>query len=464
MVDNLTTDHPELLVALRAIVGERGLLTGEDVLARSCDPFRAVPPAGGVIVRPASTEEVSRILALCSARGQRVVIHGGCTGVAGGAYAGPDELVLSLERMTGIEEIDPVGQFAVVQSGAPLQSLQDAVAAQGLLYPIDLGSKGSATIGGTIATNAGGNRVLRWGMTRQNILGVEAVLSDGTIVSSMNSMIKNNSGYDLKHLFVGTEGTLGIVTRAVLRLVPAPNSQAVAFVSVPGFPQLLSLLGSARKLMCLSAFEVMWRDYYEMMAASDTGRQPVPSDQPYYVLIESMGYDEEVDSAQFQAFLERAYDAGWIAEAVTASSARQIADLWRVREGADIIVREMSPFVSFDVSVDVRSAEDFVVQVREAVARDFPGARTIAFGHLGDNNIHFGVHAGPETTKLEQQIERCVYAVVGRFSGALTAEHGVGQFKRAFLPDHRTPAEMDVMHRLRDALDQPHLLNRDVLF
>jgi FAD/FMN-containing dehydrogenase len=454
----------ELLAGLRAIVGDRGLLTGEDVRSRSCDPFRNVPPLGPAIVRPASTGELAEVMRFCHARGQRVVTHGGRTSVAGGAYVGADEIAVSLERMTAIEEIDPVGQLAVVQAGMTLEGLQNAVAEQGLFYPVDLGAKGTATIGGTIATNAGGNRVLRWGMTRQNLLGLEAVLADGTVVSSMNRLVKNNTGYDLKHLFIGTEGTMGIVTRAVLRLVPVPVSQSVAFVSVPDYQAVLGLLARARRLATLSAFEVMWRDYYALVAESGTDRRPVAPDQPYYVLIEAMGYNEEIDTQLFNAFLEDAYEKGLIADAVTAASGKQIEDLWRVREGSEIIVREMSPFVSFDISVDVARAEAFVEKAREALDRRYSFVRSIAFGHLGDNNIHIGVHVGPETMAEEIEIERCVYDVVKDFGGALTAEHGIGRFKREFLPEHKTAGEMEAMRRMRAAFDPDGLLNRDLLF
>ena len=452
------------LSALHAIVGDRGLLTGDDIRSRSCDPFRDVPPESAAIVRPASTEELSTVMRLCHARGQRVVTHGGRTGVAGGAYAGADEIVISLERMARVEEIDPIGQLAVVQAGLTVEGLQNAAAERGLFYPVDLGAKGTATIGGTIATNAGGNRVLRWGMTRQNLLGLEAVLADGTIMSSMNRLVKNNTGYDLKHLFVGSEGTLGIVTRAVMRLVPAPASQSVAFLSVPGYEQVLGLLARARRLASLSAFEVMWRDYYALVAECGTDRRPVAPDQPFYVLVESMGSDEATDERLFNEFLEQSYEAGLIADAVTAASGKQIAEFWNAREGSEVIVREMSPFVSFDISVDVRRADEFVQQVREALGRRFPFFRTVSFGHLGDNNIHIGVHVGPDTKAEELAVERCVYDVVKDYGGALTAEHGIGRFKRDFLPEHKGMGEMDVMRRVRDALDPDRLLNREVLF
>lgn len=454
----------DLLSDIHAIVGERGLLTGADARARSCDPFRDVAPQGEAIVRPASTQELSQVMALCHARGQKVVVQGGCTGLVGGAYVARDEIAVSLERMTRIEEIDPVGSLAVVQAGMTLEGFQDAVAEQGLFYPVDLGAKGSATIGGTIATNAGGNRVIRWGMTRQNVLGLEAVLADGTIVSSMNRMLKNNSGYDLKHLFIGTEGTCGIVTRAVLRVVKAPRTQLVAFLSVPGHAELLDLLAAAREIPQLSAFEVMWRDYYELCVRLGADYRPVAPDQPYYVLIEAMGYAQDTDSAMFTTFLEKAYEDGLIADAVTAASSRQVADLWRVREGSEVYRKELSPFVGFDISVDLRTMERFLDEVKEALRARYPIVRTATLGHLGDNNLHIGIHVGPDTMAQEHAIERCVYEILKGHEGALTAEHGIGRFKRDFLPEHRRPGEMAVMRTVRSALDPNRILNHDLLF
>ena len=464
MASTAIQNQTDLLSAIHAIVGDRGLLTGEDAAARSCDPFRDVSPEGRAIVRPASTEELSKVMALCHEGGQRVVIHGGRTGLVGGAYVGRDEIAVSLERMTQIEEIDPVGSVAVVQAGMTLEGFQNAVAEQGLFYPVDLGAKGTATIGGTIATNAGGNRVIRWGMTRQNVLGLEAVLADGTIVSSMNRMLKNNTGYDLKHLFIGSEGTCGIVTRAVLRVVKAPRTQLVAFTSVPGYAELIALLGAAREMPQLSAFEVMWRDFYELGIRLGNEYRPVEPNQPYYVLIEAMGYSEETDNLMFSAFLENAYDKGLIADAVTASSAKQINDLWRVREGSEVFKKEMFPFIGFDVSVDLRTMEQFLDEVKRKVAERYPIFRAATLGHLGDNNIHIGIHVGPDTMAEEHNIERCVYDILKNYDGALTAEHGIGRFKKSFLPEHRQAGEMDLMRTVRSALDPDAILNRDLLF
>jgi FAD/FMN-containing dehydrogenase len=463
MKSSMRAPSDTLVNQLHDIVGDSGLIVGPEAAARSCDPFRAVPPKAEFIVRPGSTAEVSRLLALCHACGQRLVIHGGRTGVVGGTYADRDEIVLSLERMARIEDIDPVGLTAVVQAGITLAGLQDALEPHRLSYPIDLGSKGSATIGGTIATNAGGNRVVRWGMTRHNVLGLEVVLSDGTIVSAMNRLLKNNTGYDIKQWFMGAEGTLGVTTRAVLKLVPTPRTQYAALIALADFPAVLSLLQSARQLPILSAFEVMWDDYYALVAGSDSDRSPLPVGFPYYALVELMGYDEQVDGHSFESLLQHAQDSHLAADAVIASSGKQVAALWRVREASEIIVRELWPFVTFDVSIDIRNAESFVSRVRTALRETFGSIRTATFGHLGDGNLHLGVHAGQETLGKLLDIERCVYAVVKQFGGALTAEHGIGRFKREFLPDHVAPGALEVMRRICSALAPQRLLNHNVL-
>jgi FAD/FMN-containing dehydrogenase len=453
-----------LLPSLHAIVGDAGLIVGAEAAARSCDPFSTSPPGAQIIVRPGSTAEVSKVLALCCARGQRVVTHGGRTGVVGGAYTEEDEIVLSLERMARIEDIDQMGLTAVVQAGATLAQVQDALEPDRLLYPIDLGSKGSATVGGTIATNAGGNRVVRWGMTRQNVLGLEAVLSDGTVVSAMNRLLKNNTGYDIKQSFIGSEGTLGVITRAVLKLVPMPRTQHLALLAVADFSSVLSLLQAARRLPALCAFEVMWTDYYALVAGSDPSRRPLPVGSDFYVLVELLGYDAPGDGNSFQSFLEAAHEQDLLTDAVVASSGKQIAELWRVREASEIIVRELWPFVTFDVSIDVRNADRFAASVRESLQHTFGAIRTITFGHLGDGNLHIGAHVGADTLREQRNIERCVYAIVKRFGGALTAEHGIGRFKREFLPDHVGKGELEVMRRIRGALDPHELLNHNVLF
>lgn len=458
-----TTASADLVAQFASELGQGAVLTGDDVTVRSCDPFSHQPPASPAILRPRSTEEVSRILARCHAVRQPIALHGGRTGVAGGALASATELVVSLERMNRIIEIDPIGCTMTVEAGVPIETVQAEAAAQGLFYPIDLGSKGSATVGGTISTNAGGNRVIRWGMTRQNVLGLEVVLANGTVLDLQNRFLKNNTGYDLKQLFIGSEGTLGVVCTAILRLVSKPITQQVALVSLGSYADVLTLLGQARALPQLSAFEVMWQDYYAIVSG-DPARRIVDPGAPFYVLLEAMGYDEAVDEAAFAELLERAFGAGLLVDAVVANSGKQVDDIWRVREGSEILVRDMGPFLSFDISVDIRRADEFVDAVRAALQQAFGEFRSVAFGHLGDSNIHIGVHIGPGTLDQAHAIESCVYGVLKLFGGALTAEHGIGTAKRAFLAEHVTPAALATMCTLRQALDPERTINRHVLF
>jgi len=455
--------HP-LEGEIRAIVGHRGLLTGADAAARSCDPFYHRPVGSPIIVRPASTEEVAAVVKLCAARGQPIVTLGGMTGVSRGAYADAGHIALSLERMTAIESIDTEAGIVVVQAGAPVAAVQDAVAEHGFVYPLDLISQGSATVGGTISTNAGGNRVVRWGMTRAQVLGLEAVLPDGTILPAMNRLVKNNTGYDLKQLFIGGEGTLGIVTRAVLRLAPKPTTQSVCFMSIESYDKVIAVLQRAKRVPTLSAFEVMWQDYYALVAASGTGRDPLPADQPFYALMETLGNDPDVDEQLMSGFLEDIYEQGLVAEAVLAASERQCQDLWRVREGAEVVVANLSPFISSDLSVDTRRTATCVAEIQSALKARFPEARFATWGHLGDNNIHICLHAGQDTHALEWQIEDTMFSVLARYGGSITAEHGVGRAKRDFLHYCKTPEELHLMRVIKQAIDPRNLLNPEVMF
>ena len=452
-----------LRAELSAILGDGGLLERPDFETRSCDPFRHVPILSPFIARPSDAHQLSAVIEAAAAHDFRIVTHGGRTGVAGGAFTRPDSIVVSLERMNRIEEICEVDQLAVVQAGVPIQALHEAAEARGLFYPVDLGAKGSATLGGTISTNAGGNHVVRWGMTRQNLLGVEGVLADGTIVSSLNRLVKNNTGYDLKQLFTGTEGTIGIVTKAVVKLVAMPTTQSVALVAVDGMSKVLSLLNLARAMPTLSAFEVMWRDYYDLMAASNSGRRPLEPGHSYYVLVESMGNDQEADEAAFERFVHQATQQDLVVDGVVASSEKQRRDLWHVREGSEIIVREFGKIVSFDISAELGSIEQVVEEAYAALRQRFPQVRGTTFGHLGDNNIHLGIGIGEETVERTAEIEEIVFDVLARHHGAITAEHGIGTLKRQFLRKYLSEGEMAAMRRMRDAFDPDRRLNPDVM-
>jgi FAD/FMN-containing dehydrogenase len=451
-----------LIERIQAIVGPSGVLTGEDVSSRS-DSW---PPAGGckakAIIRPGDTAEVAAVLRLCHEHEQPVVTHGGLTGLVGGAKAGPQEIVLSLERMRNMEPIDTANRTVVVDAGVPLQRIHEAAEEVGLLFPLDLGARGSATIGGNISTNAGGNSVIRYGMTREQVLGIEAVLADGTVISAMKDVIKNNTGYDLKQLFVGSEGTLGVVTRAVLRLRPLPRSQNTALVAVEDFDRVAAFLQSMDTALggTLSAFEVMWDDFYHVVVGSgDKHGQPLKPDHAFYVLVESTGGNEEGDSAQFEAALEEAFEQGLLADAVIAQSKQQRADLWAIRDDIEGLVTKLYPPMAFDISLRIPLLEEYVQEVRSGLTALWPAARMVTFGHLGDGNIHLVISIGSLAADDVERVEKIVYEALGRRGGVISAEHGIGLEKRDYLGHSRSPEEIALMKTLKNAIDPNNILN-----
>ncbi|TDR56697.1 FAD/FMN-containing dehydrogenase [Halomonas ventosae] len=452
-----------LLKEITRIVGAANVLTGEDVSARRVDWLTGAPCRARAIVRPGSTREVAEVMRACHAARQPVVTHGGLTGLVHGTEAGPDELAVSLERMTAIEAVDPVSATLTVQAGAPLQSVQQAAEAEGLQFALDLGARGSCTIGGNIATNAGGIRVIRYGMMRQQVLGLEAVLADGTVVSSMNRMLKNNAGFDLKQLFIGSEGVLGIVTRAVLHLQPPTPDVQTALVACPSFEHLTGLLGHLGRYLggSLAAFEAMWQSHYRLLT-QESGRHtpPLPPDAPFYVLLESLGSEPQSHGAQFALALERALEDELISDAVIAQSDTQRQSLWAIREDIEGLIQALSPLFTFDVSLPIPEMDRYVTRLEEALARDWPRGRMVTFGHLGDGNLHISITVGSSEPAARLAVERLVYTPLAELGGSVSAEHGIGLEKRHYLALSRTPEEITLMHTLKRALDPHGLLNR----
>jgi FAD/FMN-containing dehydrogenase len=414
------------------------------------------------IVRPAGTHEVSGILKACHQAGQSVVTHGGLTGLVGGAKAGPEDIVLSLERMNGMEPVDRINRTVTVDSGIQLQKIHEAAEEAGLLFPLDLGARGSCTIGGNISTNAGGNSVIRYGMTREQLLGVEAVLADGTVISSMKGVIKNNTGYDLKQLFVGSEGTLGVVTRAVLRLRPLPRSQNTALVAIGDFDSLWQFLQFMDSALggTLSAFEVMWNDFYRLIIADGMNHgTPLGSSHAFYVLLESTGGDAEEDRPRFENALQRAFDNGLLLDAVIAQSKQQRNDLWAIRDDVEGLVRELHPAITYDVSLSIPQMEPYVEEVRSGLLEQWSGSRMVTFGHLGDGNIHLVLTVGSIDEKEVHAVEKIVYEALGTRHGVISAEHGIGLEKRPYLGHSRSAEEIALMKTLKRAMDPKNILN-----
>lgn len=456
-----------LLESIENCISPGGVLSGEDVTARS-DSW---PAMGGcqamAIIRPSSTAEVSAVLKICHAAGQGVVTHGGLTGLVGGARAGKEEIVLSLERMNRIDEVDAINRTVTVEAGVPLQKVHEAAEDAELLFPLDLGARGSCTIGGNISTNAGGNSVIRYGMMREQLLGVEAVLADGTIISSLNGVIKNNTGYDLKQLFVGSEGTLGIVTRAVLRLRPLPRSCNTALVAIDQFEKVSAFLRTMDSALggALSAFEVLWNDFYQTIVG-DGSQHPPPLDlsHPFYVLIESTGGHQDSDRLRFEGALEEAFASELILDAVIAQSKQQREDLWAIRDDIEGLTKKLFPPIVFDVSLGIPKMEAYVNEVRRQLSDRWPHSKMVAFGHLGDGNIHLLLTVGSLEPGQVHAVESIIYNELGRCQGIISAEHGIGLDKRDYLKHSRSAVEIDLMKTMKRALDPKGILNRGKIF
>jgi FAD/FMN-containing dehydrogenase len=368
--------------------------------------------------------------------------------------------------MNRIEAVDVLGRTLTVQAGVPLQQIHAAAEAAGLMFPVDLGARGSCQIGGNVATNAGGLRVIRYGMTRDNVLGLEAVLADGTVVSSLNHMLKNNSGYDLKQLFIGSEGTLGVVTRLVLRLRTALPARHTALVAFAGFEPVLRFLSYADGALSgnLSAYEVMWPDFFLHQRAKIGGAAAgVGHEHPFYAIVETLGAEQARAAEIFEAALTRAHDDGLLADAVIAQSEADSAAIWRIRDEVEHLF-ERGPLVIFDVSLPTPPMADYVAEVRARLAAQPFAAELYAFGHLGDGNLHFAVAAGTDAERHRPAIEEAVYAPLAALGGSISAEHGIGLEKKPWLGVSRAPAEIALMRRLKHALDPKGILNPGKIF
>ncbi|MDZ4730082.1 MAG: FAD-binding oxidoreductase [Xanthomonadales bacterium] len=456
-----------IIDSIRAVVGEAGVLTGNDVLSRPEAWGHKESVQAFCIVRPATTEEVSAVLKICHAHDQTVVTHGGMTGLVKGGCSSASDLVISLERMRTIENVDRENRSMTVQAGAVLQQVQQVAEEHGLLFPLDLGARGSATIGGNISTNAGGNGVIRYGMAREQVLGLEAVLADGTVISSMNSVLKNNTGYDLKQLFIGSEGTLGIVTRAVLRLRPLPRSRNTALIALSGFSRVSKLLRSMEAELGgnLSAFEVLWNDFYRLIIGDGAKHGlPLAVDHPFYVLLESTGAHEENDRSSFEHALEQAFDQELIVDAVIAQNEQQREDLWAIRDDIEALLHHMHPSITFDVSLNIAQMDDYVIEVKQQLAEAFPQSKSVFFGHIGDGNIHPVLSVGSLNHDSVQRVEEIIYGCLRSRNGIISAEHGIGLEKKPYLHLCRSPQELALMKLLKQSLDPQNLLNRGKIF
>jgi FAD/FMN-containing dehydrogenase len=409
------------------------------------------------VALPRSAEDVSAALALCDTLGVPVVPQGGLTGLVGGAMPTPDCVVINLSRLSPPPLIDANARMATVGAGTSLQALQEAADEHDLTFPVDFGARGSCQLGGMIATNAGGVHVLHYGMMRAQVMGLEAVLADGTIVSSMNPLLKNNTGYDLRQLFIGSEGTLGIITRANLRLEPTQPARAVALLrlaDVDAAHQLLKQLTSQGPE--LNAFEALWPSYYAY-ACEVTGNAPLPPGDGITLLVETSGQKASALEEALLTALEPAMENGLIKDAVLAQSESQAQDFWNLREANEALPARFPRVLGFDVSLPASAMQAFVQRCETDIAAACSDAQTFCFGHLGDGNLHLAVTG--TTPEEAGRIKWLVLDGVGRLGGSISAEHGVGTDKLAYLGLTRSDAEIATMRRIKHALDPNGILN-----
>jgi FAD/FMN-containing dehydrogenase len=454
-----------LIEQLQAALGAGGVLTGDDARNRAgawgvthCDAI--------AVVRPQNTEEVATVLRLCHAAGQAVVTEGGKTGLVSGARASSSELALSLERMNHIESLDARGRTLTVQAGVTLQAVHEAAEAEALIMPLDLGARGSATIGGNIATNAGGNGVIRYGMMREQVLGLEVVLADGTVLSSLNQVLKNNTGYDLKQLFIGSEGTLGVITRAVLRLRPLMPARNSALVATDSLDHLITLLTFIERELGgrMSAFEAMWNSYYRIACRGQSlGEPPLVDTHPFYVLIEAAGADREADAERFLAALEQAMEQGLVSDAVLAQSDKEREAFWKIRDNIESLVA-LWPLAIFDVSLPVATMDAYLARCAERLQALIGELRWVTFGHLGDGNLHIAVALGTDDLRRKHAVEQIIYEELTGIGGSISAEHGIGLDKREYLGMSRNATEIALMKTLKRTLDPANILNPQKIF
>lgn len=441
---------------LTAVVGNASVVDAHALRERATSYWDSSPTEARCLLRPESTEQLSALMRICHDNDQSVVVQGGLTGLVEGAVSTASDVLISLERMNRIESIDPWDGIAIVQAGAVMQSVQEQVAANGFLFPLDFAARGTATIGGAVATNAGGLNVLRYGMMRNLVLGLEAVLADGTVVSSMNQMLKNNTGYDLKQLFIGCEGTLGVVTRVVIRLYPQMTSRQTALLAAEDFESVVGILQRMRAGLggTLNAFEVMWNDYYRSVTGDNGHEPPLSRDYSYYVLVEAEGVSPEADGERFMALLEAGLEAGEIADAIVPKSVAERDAVWKIREEFDSAL----PAYIYDVSLPIDAMPTYVNRLKQGIGAWRGDASCDVFGHLADGNLH--IFARPcDSDECRDAADRVVYESLEGLGGSISAEHGIGIDKRRWLGVSRSEAEIALMRTLKRALDPKNILN-----
>ena len=469
-------DHlPNLLTALRQVVGPTQVLThddpGADLSAWEQDWRKRAHGRALAVVRPGSTAEVASVVRACAAAGVSIVPQGGNTGLVVGSV--PDDsgtqVVLSLTRLNAVRALDAANLTLTVEAGCVLQTLQKHARQAGFLLPLSLAAEGSCTIGGNLATNAGGTQVVRYGNARDLCLGLEVVTAKGEVWQGLTGLRKDNTGYDLRDLFIGSEGTLGVITAATLKLYPLPAAQLTAWAALPTLDAAVSLLGLAHQQLGagLTGFEVMGQFALSLVDKHFPNlRTPLWRDTPYCVLLENSDSESETHARdQFERLLETAFNQGLVSDAVVAESLSQARGLWHIRESIPLAQAEEGLNIKHDISIPVSTIPAFCAETDALLQREVPGVRLVNFGHLGDGNLHYNVQA-PEgedakkfLTEQETRVNTLVFDAVARYHGSISAEHGVGSLKAGHLPHYKDPVALGLMRAIKQALDPQQIMN-----
>lgn len=459
---------PALLAQFVAIVGTKYAITDpaaqEPYLVEMRQRWRGRTP---LVLRPGTVAEVSEILKLANETGTAIVPQGGNTGLVGGQLPYHGEILLSLNRLDRIREVDPVSNTITCEAGVTLQRARAAAEAVDRLYPQLLPSEGSCTIGGNLSTNAGGTQAVAYGIARSHVLGIEVVLADGRVLNNLNKLKKDNTGYDLKNLFIGAEGTLGIITAAVLRLIPRPRSVETAWLGVPSPAAAVELLNLAMERTAggVTSFELMARQGVEVVLRHAAGvRYPLREQYPYSVIIELSSQARSGLRTALEDILTEGHARGLVQDAAIADSLEQAKAFWRIREMFGEMQRHEGGSIKHDVSVPIAAIPAFIEEANAAVTRLVPGARPLPFGHVGDGNIHYNVSqpAGANTAEFmrrEEEVHDAVFAIVAKYGGSISAEHGIGIAKRERLAQVKDPVALELMRALKRTLDPKGILN-----
>lgn len=445
---------------LDALFGPRQLSRNAETLAEwGRDATRSHPAAPSAVVFPESIEDVLAVVELANAQGLKLVPSGGRTGLSGGALAGDNEIVVSFDRMNRILDFSSADRLLTCQAGVITQTIQDFAAEHGLLYPVDFASSGSSQIGGNIATNAGGIKVIRYGLTRDWIAGLKVVTGSGKVVDCNHGLVKNATGYDLRHLFVGSEGTLGFIVEAQVRLAPAADPQLVMVLGVHQFRDILNVLAHFQSRVTLSAFEFFSELALQKVTAHRGLQRPLAAPVPFYALLEFDAAEVDVASAAF----EHAVGEGWASDGVLSQSEAQASALWQLREGISESIAPYAPYKN-DLSVRISQMPGFLVEVDALVQASYPDLEVCWYGHIGDGNLHLNI-LKPDGLSSTAFYERChaisprIFALIAARDGSISAEHGVGLLKRDFLGYTRSAEELEIMRALKTVLDPNQIMN-----